>query len=330
MGEEKKELTPEEELKAYFQKHDLTAGMTLGHVPNVADHGAKTYNRVKNLFRQYWRGNLPGLGVNRPMKNFSPYHPVNLLEDAEGTMFAEQIAAIFGNPEEFSVYIDRFFEMYEEPVITGFFAYCKSAGKEPDDLTDDEIMMILDKVVDVINEEQTKAIMVGQQVPELFGVTKEHYSHEDFNKSIKKNQDRQNFVTRWTHADTKLGAPLSLEELQEKDLLEGTDYVAEGRGFFDEPLSVDRAECSEELYIELRDSFAETLEDVDRQIFLLSEKGLTQKEIAAKLGFKTHSAVTKRKEKLKPRFMAFIEQYNREHSDDSIYFERMIENHFSA
>ena len=41
-------------------------------------------------------------------------------------------------------------------------------------------------------------------------------------------------------------------------------------------------------------SLQKTLSSTDKEIYYLSEKGLTQKEIADRLGYKTHSAVSKR------------------------------------
>ena len=45
-----------------------------------------------------------------------------------------------------------------------------------------------------------------------------------------------------------------------------------------------------------------------REIFLLTEQGCTQEKIASRLGYKTHSAVAKRKEKRKERFLAFVKE----------------------
>ena len=102
--------------------------------------------------------------------------------------------------------------MYEQPLEAGLTAYAQSIGKAPDDLTDDEIRFALDKICDVINEELIRATMIGQQVPEILGVTKKTAAYEDYSPAVH-NPDRIHFGKPWTHSDTKLGAPLSPEAL---------------------------------------------------------------------------------------------------------------------
>ena len=51
-------------------------------------------------------------------------------------------------------------------------------------------------------------------------------------------------------------------------------------------------------YAEIRDAFANTLNSTDREIYCMREHGYTQAEIAQRVGYKTHSAVTKNIDKL--------------------------------
>ena len=48
------------------------------------------------------------------------------------------------------------------------------------------------------------------------------------------------------------------------------------------------------MYKLLKEDFFSTLSETDREILNLYEKGFNQKEIAQRLGYKTHSAVSKR------------------------------------
>ena len=66
-------------------------------------------------------------------------------------------------------------------------------------------------------EEMINALMTAQKTPEIFaalhkGDTK-LTAHEDFNDFVCENHDKINFLKRWTHSDTQLGAALSLEEV---------------------------------------------------------------------------------------------------------------------
>lgn len=151
---EKLNLTPEQlaEVKAFFQQNDFTANMALEREHNSEGEQAKIYVRTKKIFGEYWLGNLRKLGIKRKMKNYSKDHPVNFLENADADYFSEQISEIYTDPDKLSEYIDRFFEMYGESVMLGLDCYAKSVGKEIEDLTDDEIHTVVEKVAGVIDE----------------------------------------------------------------------------------------------------------------------------------------------------------------------------------
>lgn len=123
-------------------------------------------------------------------------------------------------------------------------------------------------------------------------------AHEDFNDSVCENHDKINFLKRWTHSDTQLGAALSLEEVMESD----RDAVENAADFFSS------TESTEEAYAELRNGFLATLSEDDRAIFIMRENGKTQKEIAEALGYKTHSAVTKRLQAMREQFEMYIKE----------------------
>lgn len=289
-------FTPEQlsELQSFFQNNDFTANITLNRECNLKGEQAEAFVRAKKIFGNYWLANLRPLGVNRKMKNFSKDYPVNLLENADADYFSEQISEIYKDPDKLNEYIDRFFEMYGEPVMLGIDCYAKSVGKEADDLTDEEIHTVVEKVAGVIDETLIETVMQGQQVSEIFGISKKIPQHEDFSEQL--NQDKINFYNKWTHCKTKLGAPLFFSELSEDE----TTNIEGVKNFF----ANDPAE--EQRYIFLRDEFAKTLNSTDKEIYYLSEKGLTQKEIADRLGYKTHSAVSKRMKIMNKDFKKFI------------------------
>lgn len=294
--DKKIKFTPEQltELQSFLQQNDFTANMTLNHEYDFSSKQSEIFLRAKKIFGEYWLGNLRKIGVKRKMKNFSKDHPVNFLENADADYFSEQISEIYTDPDKLSEYIDRFFEMYEEPVILGLDCYAKSVGKEVDDLTDEEIHTVVEKVAEVIDETLIETVMQGQQVPEIFGISRKVPQHEDFTEQL--NQDKINFYNKWTHANTKLGAPLLFSELSED---EATNIEGAKMFFANNPEE-------ERRYIFLRDEFAKTLNSTDREIYYLLEKGITQKEIAKRLGYKTHSAVSKRMKIMNKDFKKFL------------------------
>ena len=294
--DKKIKFTPEQltELQSFFQQNDFTANMTLDREYDFDGEQSEIFVRAKKIFGKYWLGNLRPLGVNRKMKNFSKDYPVNFLENADADYFSEEISKIYTNPEMLNEYIDRFFEMYGEPVMLGLDTYAKSVGKEADDLTDDEIHTVVEKIAGVIDETLIETVMQGQQVSEIFGISKKIPQHEDFTERL--NQDKINFYNKWTHCKTKLGAPLLFSKLSEDEM---TDIEGAKMFFANNPEE-------ERRYIFLRDEFAKTLNSTDKEIYYLSEKGLTQKEIADRLGYKTHSAVSKRMKIMNKDFKKFI------------------------
>ena len=292
----KVELTPEQkdELVAFFQNNDFTANIALEREHNSEGEQAKIFVRTKKIFGEYWLGNLRKLGVKRKMKNFSKDHPVNFLENADADYFSEQISEIYTDPDKLNEYVDRFFEMYEQPVMLGLDCYAKSVGKEVDDLTDEEIHTVVEKVAGVIDETLIETVMQGQQVPQIFGISKKIPQHEDFTEKI--SQDKINFYNKWTHANTKLGAPLLFSELSEDE----STGIEGARNFFD------NNPAEEQRYKFLREEFAKTMNSTDREIYYLAEQGYKQKEIAQRLGYKTHSAVSKRMKIMNKDFKKFL------------------------
>ena len=69
--------------------------------------------------------------------------------------------------------------------MLGLDCYAKSVGKEVDDLTDEEIHTIVEKVAGVIDETLIETVMQGQQVPAIFGISKKIPQHEDFTEDRK-------------------------------------------------------------------------------------------------------------------------------------------------
>lgn len=289
-------FTPEQlsELQSFFQNNDFTANITLNRECNLKGEQAEIFVRTKKIFGEYWLGNLRPLGVNRKMKNFSKDYPVNLLENADAEYFSEQISEIYTDPDKLNEYIDRFFEMYGEPVMLGLDCYAKSVGKEVDALTNEEIHTVVEKVAGVIDETLIETVMQGQQVPAIFGVSKKLPQHEDFAERL--NQDKINFYNKWTHAKTKLGAPLLFSELSDDE----STGIEGARNFFD------NNPAEEQRYKFLREEFAKTLNSTDREIYYLAEQGYKQKEIAQRLGYKTHSAVSKRMKIMNKDFKKFL------------------------
>ena len=289
-------------LQAYYETHDFTGSIPAFDDKKYTPAQLQIYVKAKKFFAQSWLKLLSETGNKRSMRNFSKNYPLNCLKDGDAAYIADMVAQIMGDEEQFKASIDKFFSDLQEPLEAGLRACAKAHGKIPEELTDEEIEDVVDKLAGLFMEEMINALMTAQKTPEIFaalhkGDTK-LTAHEDFNDSVCENHDKINFLKRWTHSDTQLGAALSLEEVMESD----RDAAENASDFFSP------AESTEETYSELRNGFLATLSEDDRTIFIMREKGKTQKEIAEALGYKTHSAVTKRLQAMREQFEMYIKE----------------------
>ena len=90
-------------------------------------------------------------------------------------------------------------------------------------------------------EEMINALMTAQKTPEIFAALHKGETkltvHEDFNDFVCTNHDKINFLKRWTHSGTQLGAVLSLEAVMEID----RDAVENASDFFSPTESTEEA-----------------------------------------------------------------------------------------
>lgn len=285
-------------LQAYYETHDFTGSIPTFDDKEYTPAQLRIYAKAKKFFAQSWLKLLPETGNKRSMRNFSKNYPPSCLKEGDAAYIADMVAEIMGDEKQFKASIDKFFFDLQEPLEAGLRACAKAHGKTPEELTDEEIEDVVDKLAGLFMEEMINTLMTAQKTSEIFaalhkGETK-LTAHEDFNDSVCENHDKINFLKRWTHSDTQLGAALSLEEVMATDR-DAADFFSP-------------AESTEEAYMELRNGFLATLPEDDRAIFIMRENGKTQKEIAEALGYKTHSAVTKRLQAMREQFEMYIKE----------------------
>ncbi len=289
-------------LQAYYETHDFTGSIPAFDDKKYTPAQLQIYAKAKKFFAQSWLKLLPETGNKRSMRNFSKNYPLNCLKEGDAAYIADMVAEIMGDEEQFKASVDKFFSDLQEPLEAGFKACAKAHGKTEEELTDEEIEDVVDKLAGLFMEEMINALMTAQKTPEIFAVLHKGdtklTAHEDFNDSVCENHDKINFLKRWTHSDTQLGAALSLEAVMASNM----DAVESATDFFSP------VESMEEAYMELRDGFLATLSEDDRAIFIMRENGKTQKEVAEALGYKTHSAVTKRLQAMREQFGMYIKE----------------------
>lgn len=128
----------------------------------------------------------------------------------------------------------------------------------------------IDTLMDVADYETLAAVI--QDAP----------AEEDFS-AIPNNHRAQDFNRKWNHTRAKINVQ-SLEEVP-ADVPDQSNPV--------EDQAINNLKLNQ---------FWSSLSDEDRELLLYSMEGMTRQQIADKLGYKTHSAVTKRLAKIKAKF----------------------------
>ncbi len=282
-----------------FQEHDFTQ---LVHLPAMTEESelskeqAKKYKTFYGQVQGYMRRNLPELGFKRNMNNFTREHPVNLLMHADADHIAEKALEIFDDEEQKDAAIEQYMELFYPLIETAAESYCEAKGKTIDDLSDADMRKIFDRVTNTVNEELMNAVMQGQQFPAINDIAHRNLAHEDFGSKF--NFDSINFYVQWTKCKQYVGTLLSIEAENEKAMEEDPDG----------PLPIDPGYNVDYIYQVMKNSFCETLDDIDITIFHMREDGCTQGQIAEKLGYKNHSAVTKRLKSMRKRWDEFMSE----------------------
>ena len=260
-------------LRKGFMEHDFTKEIPLKGENKIPDKKASAYLFLRNLTFGFLKHSLRSLGITRDTKNYSTDHPIRRLLDADSNYIAEIATDIFCDKEKTEETVALFFCMFGPLFQTATNAFCRAHSKKEDELTDEDRKEIIDATMTVILDELSSALELGQQFPALNNLFKVFQAHEDF--TDKQSTDKINFHHKWTHDKTAVGAMLPLHEDDEnRHGIPRTNDDTDGKLMAEE--------------------FMATLDETDRNILKLRQKGLTQQEIADVLDFQTHSAVTKR------------------------------------
>lgn len=111
---------------------------------------------------------------------------------------------------------------------------------------------------------------------------------------------RKDFLRKWYHTRSKRVQTVSLEECME-DEDNNIHSLPDPKGDFTEQVESE----------DFCQRFKETLSQKDLAILELRVEGYTLEEIADRLGYKTHSAVIKRMEAIKKRFIRYEQESGR-------------------
>ena len=191
-------------------------------------------------------------------------------------------------------------EVVAEPLTKELAKYAEEHGKTVDDLTEEEIGLVMDDFSNRFLGNAVNMLQQTQSVPEIMDISSKMAAHEDFASTKGRNYDKMDFRRRWYHLRAKIDTTLSYDEIVENEFADPESTAAFS--------TIEESMDQDELYGMLLEAVCDSCDDdIDRQIILMCDEQLTQKEIAEKLGFKSQGAVSKRLKKLRKKYSEIFE-----------------------
>ena len=293
-----------EALQAYFRANDFSTQVSRYNPGRASSEENSLYLKIKAQFLAAWNQQMGHLTKTKSLRNFSPDAPIRCLEESEEKLVAGTVMEILHKEELAELLIDQILINMYGPMCTALKQYAGTLSKTVRDLTEEELQQAVDTFADDFLSRMMNLLLQVQNVPELAEFLSRNGAHEDFDEDVYKNHDKIDFYRRWDHLRTKVGellplTPEMLEALPSSDTTISTDSI---------DMNFPVAETNDALYLQLLNAFIASLKnETDRQIISLRADGKTQKEIASALGFSDHSAVSKRLNRLKQDFYAFMD-----------------------
>lgn len=282
-----------EDLKASFKENDFTTMKSKFNPKKASEGELFLYGRAKTIFQQSWNEKMGELTGLSSLLNFSDDSPLVNLEKTDEALVTGLVMELRDKEEVVDKIFDVFAENTEEPFIEEVKKYAEANGKEPDDLTDEELETIFNGIVDKFLARMMSLLLQTQNVPELVELQKSMAAHEDFSETVVQNFSKIDFDRKWTHSRSEAGAALSLDGLIEA---------------FQDAIPVEPFDNATEEFelIDLERKVLENINETDKEIYLLKKQGYSQNEIAEKLGFKSTSAISKRLANIKQLFNEYM------------------------
>ena len=290
------------ELKAFFRDHDFSTQVSKYDPMTASEEQNRVYIKAKKYFLSSWNKQMKLLTGKGSLINYTSNAPVRCLEKANENLVDGAVMEILSNETLCEHIIDSMLTALEGDITAELEKYAKAHNKTVEELTEAEFALVFDQFADLFLSVMMNKLMQVESVPDILGVSKEIGAHEDFANTANTNFDKVDFNRQWDHTRTRVGEMESLNQME--DLEHKTPELAMGFSDEDPQAHLEMVEIIKEFYAFLGD-------ETDVKIFKLKANGYTQKQIAERLGFKTHSAVGKRLKKIEEKRKAFLEMHNK-------------------
>lgn len=290
------------ELKAFFRDHDFSTQVSKYDPMTASEEQNRVYIKAKKYFLSSWNKQMKLLTGKGSLINYTSNAPVRCLEKANENLVDGAVMEILSNETLCEHIIDSMLTALEGDITAELEKYAKAHNKTVEELTEAEFALVFDQFADLFLSVMMNKLMQVESVPDILGASKEIGAHEDFANTANTNFDKVDFNRQWDHTRTRVGEMESLNQME--DLEHKTPELAMGFSDEDPQAHLEMVEIIKEFYAFLGD-------ETDVKIFKLKANGYTQKQIAERLGFKTHSAVGKRLKKIEEKRKAFLEMHNK-------------------
>lgn len=257
-----------EELRSFFRENDFSSAAYIDMNYDKLDGDTVEFlEHTKSLMDEHWEPLSREMGLKSASAYYGKDNPLIALRDSMESLTAGGVLKL----------LDEQLERATE-ILAQF------------DLTDPEI----DRKADDFLHNAVETLMQVTDYETMVEVVQEERTHEDFAHGRSQNFRAQDFDRKWDHTRAKVKVD-SLDELQDAANEDGKSVL-----FQTPDLQIDiEAEAVANI---TQENFWGSISEEDKKLLQMRMQGLTQKEIAHRLGYKTHSAVTKRLQKLKALF----------------------------
>ena len=291
-----------EALQAFFQANDFSTMVSRYDADGASNEDNEFFMKVKGIFRDTWNKEMGALTKKNSLMNFSQFYPIRCLEDREEGLVSGTVMELLAEEDHCDLLLNLVFDAMQDHLHAALKSHAIAQSKSMDALTEEEIAFVVNQFADQFLGHMMNLLLQVQQVPEIMEMGKEMPAKEDYAKTPYTNYDKIDGMRKWDHLRTQIHMT-SLDEIVDA-IRKDPDSAPEDMIYHHD---IPKDELEEE-YRLLRKAFMRTLSPEDQKIFALKEEGMKQKEIAKKLGYANHSAVSKRIKKIQKACRAFLKE----------------------
>ena len=256
-----------DELRAYFKENDFSAATYVDVDYETMDaESVEALEYLKGLMDEKWEPLSREMGLKSDSSYYGKDNPLIAMRDNTENLVAGGVMKLL--TEKLDLAAEILASYMDDPDVE----------KHADDFLNNAV----------------KTAMQVMNYEEMAQAVQEDAAYEDFNHDKFNNYRSKDFDRKWNHTRSKIET-VSLNEMEAVVNDEGGSAPMQ---VVDKSVNVE-----DEVIANLTgNNFWESISEDDRMLLRMRMSDKTQQEIADALGYKTHSAVTKRLQKLKDVF----------------------------